>query len=73
MGRVLILHTGGTIGCQASRDGHKPSSGFAELLRRRLQDSGEPGLPEFDVIELGQLIDSANLSPDHWLKSPGCW
>ncbi len=65
------MHTGGTIGCQASRDGHKPSSGFAELLRRRLQDSGEPELPEFDVIELGQLIDSANLSPDHWAQIAG--
>ncbi|GAA3546056.1 asparaginase domain-containing protein [Zobellella aerophila] len=71
MGRVLILHTGGTIGCRASSDGHKPAPGFAELLRRRLQDSGEPGLPEFDVIELGQLIDSANLSPAHWAQIAG--
>ncbi|WP_458735768.1 asparaginase domain-containing protein [Zobellella taiwanensis] len=71
MGRVLILHTGGTIGCRASSEGHKPDPEFARLLRRRLADSGEPELPEFDVIELHTLIDSANLTPAHWAQIAG--
>lgn len=71
MGRVLILHTGGTIGCRASSEGQKPDPDFSTLLRQRLTDSGEPDLPLFDVIELHQLIDSANLTPAHWAQIAG--
>ncbi|PSJ46662.1 L-asparaginase 1 [Zobellella endophytica] len=71
MGRVLILHTGGTIGCRATSEGHKPSLDFTALLRKRLADSGEPELPGFDVIELQTLIDSANLTPAHWAQIAG--
>jgi L-asparaginase len=62
--RVLVLHTGGTIGMGASPDGYRPMAGFGEVLAR--QRYAQAALPAFDVVELDTLIDSANLQPAHW-------
>ena len=62
--RVLVLHTGGTIGMERGTDGYRPMPGFAAVLRRHLD--GVPGLPAFELVELAQPIDSANLQPAHW-------
>ncbi|WP_345793607.1 asparaginase domain-containing protein [Thauera sp. JM12B12] len=63
-GRVLVLHTGGTIGMARSPDGYRPMPGFGAVLRRQL--AGVSGLPAFDLVELPQPIDSANLQPAQW-------
>ncbi len=65
-GRVLILHAGGTIGMAPSPQGYKPVGGFAQRLRERLDAQAGAALPEFDLIELAQPIDSADLRPSHW-------
>lgn len=62
--RVLVLHTGGTIGMARGPDGYHPMPGFGAVLRRQLE--GVSGLPAFDLVELSQPIDSANLQPGHW-------
>lgn len=66
--RVLVLHTGGTIGMAASPEGFRPIAGFGARLplemATRTAAAGQS--PEFDVIELDELIDSANLQPVHW-------
>lgn len=64
--KILLIHTGGTIGMQASERGYIPVSGFAQLITERLSHSHHAALPDFDIIELHPLIDSANLHPDHW-------
>ncbi len=68
--RILILHTGGTIGMCSSAQGYVPDKGFAALLSRRLPPqqslaSTHP-LPEYELIEFAQLIDSSNLMPADW-------
>lgn len=63
--RVLVLHTGGTIGMVASPGGYRPAAGFPERLRSALQATGSHGLPAFDVLELDP-IDSAELRPSDW-------
>lgn len=63
-GRILVLHTGGTIGMERGTDGYRPMPGFGALLRHRLADV--PGLPEFELMALAQPIDSANLQPAQW-------
>jgi L-asparaginase len=63
-GRVLVLHTGGTIGMERGTDGYRPMPGFGAVLRRHLD--GVCGLPAFDLVELPQPIDSANLQPAQW-------
>lgn len=64
--RVLIIHTGGTIGMRPSEEGYTPVAGFEALLREKLINSVHDTLPEFDLIEFERLIDSANLVPDDW-------
>jgi len=65
---VLLIYTGGTIGMQMSERGYIPMSGFEDVIRSRLAHSHHMALPEFDVLELTPLIDSANLTPDNWSK-----
>lgn len=64
--RVLVLHTGGTIGMAASPDGYRPLAGFGGALPGLLGERVLAGLPAFDVVELEHLIDSSNLQPAHW-------
>lgn len=63
--RVLIVHTGGTIGMLPTEQGLAPAAGFEQLLRQRLADRLDT-LPAFDLVELDPLIDSAELSPTQW-------
>lgn len=65
--RILILHTGGTIGMQPSGAGLAPAAGFEALLRQRLAPQ-LAALPDFDLLELDPLIDSADLCPSHWTR-----
>lgn len=65
---ILIIYTGGTIGMQMSERGYIPVSGFDQVIRSRLAHSHHMALPEFDVLELTPLIDSANLAPNNWSK-----
>ncbi|MDX1554062.1 MAG: type I asparaginase [Marinobacter sp.] len=64
-GRVLLLYTGGTIGMVSSDGGYVPGEDFSARLAHHLGERRSE-LPEFDVIELDQLIDSANLTPTNW-------
>lgn len=64
--RILVLHTGGTIGMERGTDGYRPMPGFGAVLGRSL--AGVPSLPEFELVELAQPIDSANLQPAQWTE-----
>jgi L-asparaginase len=65
--RILILHTGGTIGMEATPGGLTPMAGFGALLKRRLGETASATpLPDCDIVELDRLIDSANLQPAQW-------
>lgn len=65
MSRVLILHTGGTIGMAAAPGGYRPMAGFPDRLREQLGAHAGSRLPEYDIVELPP-IDSADLRPGHW-------
>ena len=66
--RVMVLYTGGTIGMQASASGLAPASGFEARMREQL--TGQPGLkvPNWCFREMAPLIDSANMTPEYWLR-----
>jgi len=66
--KILILYTGGTIGMQGSDNGYVPVTGFEALLRQQLRTGATQQLPDFEVQELDQLIDSSNLQPAHWTE-----
>lgn len=65
MSRVLILYTGGTIGMVPSAKGYVPQPGFADRLRKCLADQR---LPEYEVLELDEPLDSASLVPADWSR-----
>ncbi|MBN1007315.1 asparaginase [Amphritea pacifica] len=70
--KILIIYAGGTIGMQASEKGYAPVAGFEQSLRAQLsRTTGLSELPAFEVLELEQLIDSANLQPHHWTELGG--
>lgn len=66
MTRLLILHTGGTIGMQPSPQGYVPAAGFFERLARHLKGQAPDTLPAYRLIELAPLIDSADSAPADW-------
>jgi L-asparaginase len=66
--RILIIYTGGTIGMMPSDEGYVPMPGFHEQLISQLDSRASEQLPAYELIEFDQLIDSANLTPDHWLQ-----
>lgn len=65
--RLLVLYTGGTIGMQMSADGLAPASGFEARMRTQQANENASELPQWSFRELLPLIDSANMSPGHWL------
>lgn len=69
--RVLVLYTGGTIGMQPSDRGYVPIRGFGRLMKAHLQTRASHQLPEYELIELDALIDSANLVPSDWGRIGG--
>jgi len=70
--RILIVHTGGTIGMETTPDGLRPMAQFAAVLRQWLPEAQGPApMPEIDIVELATLFDSADLTPAHWLRIAG--
>lgn len=63
--RILLVHTGGTIGMAQTRAGFAPRRGVVEDAVVALQAEGK--LPEEIALEvLEPLIDSANATPEDW-------
>lgn len=66
MSRILIIHTGGTIGMVRTGDGYSPD---AEYFRRTVEETEilrAPGLPEWDLVQTMPLLDSSNMSVSDW-------
>ena len=66
--KVLIIHTGGTIGMHPSDQGYVPVPGFDQLLQQRLSKEAQQNLPHFEILEFEQLIDSSNIQPSDWTR-----
>lgn len=66
--RLLILHTGGTIGMVPSAEGYVPTAGFNERLAAHLACYTDQPLPDYQLIEMAPLIDSADLVPSDWQR-----
>lgn len=79
--RVLVLHTGGTIGMVATERGFAPDRHALPALVERLPQLHEAGAPRFttpafrtrrrvhyDIVQYDPLLDSANLELSHWAR-----
>lgn len=65
--RVLLVYTGGTLGMVPSNRGYVPAAGLEDRIRTQVAGASD-ALPEYDVLELDRLIDSANLMPADWRR-----
>ncbi|KGQ69810.1 cytoplasmic asparaginase I [Chelonobacter oris] len=63
---IYIAYTGGTIGMKPSKHGYVPQPGFMSSYLSSLPELQRPEIPHFTVHEYPDLIDSANMTPDHW-------
>jgi L-asparaginase len=66
--RVMVLYTGGTIGMQASANGLAPASGFEARMADHLATQTQLSVPQWQFREMSPLIDSANMTPEYWLR-----
>lgn len=68
MKRVYIAYTGGTIGMTRSDRGYAPAKGYLEQQMTLLPELRHESMPEFVVNEYDELLDSANMRPEHWYQ-----
>jgi len=64
--RVLIIHTGGTIGMKKTEKGYTPVAGYLAGELKNIQDLNRAGFPAWDLYEMSPLLDSSNVSVDEW-------
>ncbi|MGI9516678.1 MAG: asparaginase [Pirellulaceae bacterium] len=67
-GKILIIHTGGTIGMKPTDSGYRPAPGFLEHQLVDLARQWGAQMPAFDVTEYDPLLDSANFCPRDWRR-----
>ncbi len=64
--KIYVIYTGGTIGMRPTDSGYAPSGNMLALLEEKLPEHVRAELPDFDLVEYEQLIDSSNIRPDNW-------
>lgn len=62
MAKILVLHTGGTIGMVPGPDGLVPAAGVVETALERIKRAGS----EIKLRAFDPLVDSAEVGPAHW-------
>ena len=64
--RVLIIHTGGTIGMKKTDNGYAPARGYLRSALDAIPDLKKCGMPEWELAELPSILDSSNVSVAEW-------
>lgn len=68
MERIHILNTGGTIGMKRTEKGYAPEPGYLGEQMAEMPELRHPSMPAFDLHELDELLDSANMMPADWSR-----
>ncbi len=64
--QIYIAYTGGTIGMQQSSQGYIPVAGFMEKQLAGMPEFHRDEMPDYTIHEYDPLIDSSDMSPQHW-------
>ena len=64
--KVLIIHTGGTIGMKKTKKGYTPVAGYLAEELKNIPDLNRCDFPSWDLYEMSPLLDSSNMSVDEW-------
>jgi L-asparaginase len=65
---IYVLSTGGTIAMTPSLQGYSFVRGNLEKSLANMPELQNTDMPNFVVHEYEQLLDSANMTPSHWLQ-----
>lgn len=65
---VLILHVGGTIGMRHTAGGYGTHPGHLAELLAGMPELKRVELPSWDLHEYDPLLDSAEMTPDDWVR-----
>jgi len=67
--RVVVLHTGGTLGMVRDASGaYAPRAGALASALARLPELDDPRLPNVRLEEFDELLDSSDLRPSDWQR-----
>ena len=66
--KVYVAYTGGTIGMKPSDKGFVPESGYFTDLISSLPEFESPDMPQMEMCEYENLIDSSNITPEDWFR-----
>lgn len=66
--RVLVLHTGGTIGMRQGERGYEPAPGNLARLFGAMPELSAAELPALELLEFEPLLDSSDMVPADWLR-----
>lgn len=48
--------------------GYKAVPGFLQHQLDKIDELARPGMPQYELLEYDPVIDSSNMTPEHWLK-----
>ncbi|MBR4421751.1 MAG: asparaginase [Erysipelotrichaceae bacterium] len=66
MSKILIIHTGGTIGMTRTADGYQPDGAYFRNAIFHMDSLKAEGMPEWDFVECDPLLDSSQMSVKEW-------
>lgn len=66
--KILLAHTGGTIGMHRGARGFEPRQGHLAELLSRMPELEDPSMPLITLVEWGPLLDSADNRPADWQR-----
>ena len=66
MSRVLILHTGGTIGMTRTENGYQPDGAYFRRAISEMDSLKADVMPEWDLLETDPLLDSSRMKVEEW-------
>lgn len=65
---VFVLCTGGTISMQKTAHGYAPASGYLQKAMVNIPELSNADMPSYVIHEYEKPIDSANMTPAHWVQ-----
>ncbi len=66
--KVCVLHTGGTIGMEKIAGNYTIAPGHLATRIAQIPEFANPSLPDYEILEYAPMLDSANNTPQVWLK-----
>ena len=66
MAKILILHTGGTIGMTRTEAGYRPDGEYFRQAVFHMDSLKAKGMPEWDFLETDPLLDSSLMTVAEW-------